>query len=113
MDSVDWEIGVVFGFFECERRAGSPAESHNRALNEAADVVYIDTPGPNPASLGGSRYVVIFVDNTSRLQRSYGFREKSASDISAVIKSFVADVGGPRSFRTENETEYMNGLSLD
>ena len=41
-------------------------------------LVHIGTAGP---SLGGSRYVVMFVDSASRLQRPYGVHEKSAAAI--------------------------------
>ena len=54
--------------------------------------VHIDTAGPFPASFGGSRYVVMFVDSTSRLQRPYGTRDKSAAAVLAVVKRFIADM---------------------
>lgn len=70
----------------------------------------IDTAGSYPTSLGGSRYVAIFVDSASRLQRPYGSREKSASAILAVVKCFVADMGIPRVFRTHNGSTRMGCL---
>ena len=48
-----------------------------------------------------------------RLKRPYGAREKSASAILTVVKRFVADMGIPRDFRTDNGTEYLNGMSVD
>ena len=44
-------------------------------------LVHIDTAWPYPTSLGRSRYIVVFVDGASRLQRPYGAREKSAAAI--------------------------------
>ena len=80
------------------------------------DMVNIDTAGPFQESLGGSRYVVMFVNSASRFQRPYGARDKSASVILGVVKSFVADKGVPRAFRTEytNSTfvDYYNGLGI-
>lgn len=74
------------------------------------DVVRMDTAGPYP-SLGKSRYVVMFVEFASRLQRPYGTRGKSASAVLAVVKRFEVDMGIPRVFHTDNETEYSNGIS--
>ena len=50
----------------------------------------------------------MFVDSASRFQRSYGTRDKSASAILGMVQQFVADMGVPRAFRTENGTEYTN-----
>ena len=68
----------------------------------------MDTAGPFPASLGGSPYVVMFVDSTSRLQRPYGTRDKRPAAILLVVKRFIADVGVPRAFRSDNGAEYTN-----
>ena len=73
-------------------------------------LVHIDTAGPYPTSLGESRYVVMFVDSASRLQRPYGVREKSVAAIISVVKRFVADMGVPLAFRTDNGTEYSNSM---
>ena len=77
------------------------------------DLVHIDTAGPYPASLGGSRYVIVFVDNASRLQRPYGAREKSASAVLAAVKRFVADMGASGAFWTDNGTEYTNAMFVE
>ena len=55
----------------------------------------------------------MFVDSASRLQRPYGVREKSAAAILAVVKHFVADMGVPRAFRTDNGPEYSNSMFVD
>ena len=55
----------------------------------------------------------MFVDSASRLQRPYGMREKSAAAILSVVKRFVADMGVPRAFRTDNGTEYSNSMFVD
>ena len=65
-----------------------------------------------PDSEVGSRYVVMFVDSASRLQRPYGARDKSAYSILAVVKRFVADMGVPGAFRTDNGTEFTNAMLL-
>ena len=52
--------------------------------------------------LGGSRYVIVFVDTASRLQGPYGTQDKSAPAILAVVKRFVEDAAVPRAFRTDN-----------
>ena len=72
-------------------------------------LIHVDTVGPYPESLGGSRYyVVMFVDSVSRLQRPYETQDKSVPAILAVVNRFVADMGVPSAFRAENGTEYTN-----
>ena len=50
----------------------------------------------------------MFVDSASRLQRPYGTRDKSAAALLAVVKRFIADMGVPRAFRSDNGAEYTN-----
>ena len=75
-------------------RAPTPHHATRRAT-QPLGLVHIDAAGPYRTSLGGSRYVVMFVDSASRLQRPYGVREKSAAAILSVVKRFVADMGVP------------------
>ena len=93
-------------------RAPTPHRTTSRA-EAPLDVVHIDSAGPFPESLGGSRYVVMFVDSASRFQRPYGTRDKSASAILGVVQRFVADMGVPRAFRTDNGTEYTNSAFVE
>ena len=93
-------------------RAPTPHRTSSRAATPF-DLVHIDIAGPFPESLGGLRYVVMFVDSGSRFQRPYGTREKSASAILGVVQRFVADVGVPRAFRTDNGTEYTNSAFVE
>ena len=93
-------------------RAPTPHHATRRAT-QPLGLVHIDTAGPYPNSLGGSRYVVMFVDSASCLQRPYGVREKSAAAILSVVKRFVADIGVPRPFRTDNGTEYSSSMFMD
>ena len=88
-------------------RAPTPHHTTARA-KRPMELIHVDTAGPFPASLGGSRYVVMFVDSASRLQRPYGTRDKTAAAILAVVKRFIADMGIPRAFRRDNGREYTN-----
>ena len=88
-------------------RAPTPHRTTSRAA-ASLDLVHIDTAGPFPESLVGSRYVVMFVDSASRFQRPYGTRDKSASVILGVVQRFVADMGVPQAFRAVNGAEYTN-----
>ena len=100
----------------CSRAKGHRAPTPHHATRRATQplgLVHIDTAGPYPTFLGGSRYVVMFVDSASRLQRPYGVREKNASAIFSVVKRFLADMGVPRAFRTDNDTEYLNSMFVD
>ena len=93
-------------------RASTPHRTTSRT-EAPLDLVHIDTAGPFPESLGGSRYVVMFVDSASRFQRPYGTRDKSASAILGVVQRLVADMGVPRAFRTDNGTEYTNSAFVE
>ena len=87
----------------------APTAHHTTArAKRPVKLVHIDTAGSFPASLGGFRYVVMFVDSASRLQRPYGTRDKSAAAILAIIKRFIADMGVPRAFRSGNGARYTN-----
>ena len=100
----------------CSRAKGHRAPTPHHATRRATQplgLVHIDTAGPYPTSFGGSRYVVMFVDSASRLQRPYGVRDKSAAAILSVVKCFVAGMGVPRAFRTDNGTEYSNSMFVD
>ena len=77
------------------------------------DMVHIDAAEPFQESLGGSPCVVMFRDSASRFQRPYGTRDKSASTILGVAKRFVAGMGAPRAFRTDNSDEYTNSTFVD
>ena len=87
----------------------APTAHHPTArAKRPMELIYIDTAGPFPACLGGSRYVAMFVDSASGFQRPYGTRDKSATAILAVIKQFVSDMEVPRAFRSDNATEHTN-----
>ena len=100
----------------CSMAKGIRAPTPHRTTSRAAaplDLVHIGPAGPFPESLGGSRYVVMFVDSASRFQRPYGTRDKSALAILGVVQRFVADMGVPRAFRTDNGTEYTNSAFVE
>ena len=108
--------GELVSCSACSRAKGHRAPTPHHATRRATQplgLVHIDTAGPYPTSLGGSRYVVMFVDSALRLQRPYGVREKSAAVILSVAKRFVADMGVSRAFRTDNGNEYSNSMFVD
>ena len=95
-------VGKLAPCSGCSMAKGIRAPTPHRTASRAAtplDLLHIDTAGPFPESLGGSRYVVMSVDSASRVQRPYGTRDKSASAILGVVQRFVADMGVPRAFR--------------
>ena len=108
--------GELFSCSACSRAKGHRAPTPHHATRRATQrlgLVHNDTAGPYPTYLGVSRDVVIFVDSASRLQRPHGVREKSVATILSVVKRFVADMGFPRAFRTDNGTEYSNSMFVD
>ena len=87
----------------------APTAHHTTArAKRPMELIHIDTASPFPASLGGSWYVVMFVDSASRLQHPYGTCDKSATAIVTIVKHFIADMGVPRAFRSDNGAEYTN-----
>ena len=65
-------VGELAPCFGCSMAKGIRASTPHHTMSRAAaplDMVHIDTAGPFPESLGGSRYVVMFVDSASRFQR--------------------------------------------
>lgn len=100
----------------CSRAKGQRTYTPHRTTGHATrpmDLFQIDTAGPYSVSLGGSQYDIMFVGSASHLQWSYEAHEKSESAILAVVKRSVVDMGVPRVFRTDNGTEYTNGMVMD
>ena len=109
-------VGELAPCSGCSMAKGIRAPTPHHTTSWAAapiDMVHIDTAGPFQELLGGSRYVVMFVDSASRFQRPYGTRDKSASAILSVVQRLVADMGVPRAFRTENGAEYTNSTFVE
>ena len=104
-------VGELASCSGCSMAKGIRAPTPHRTTSRAEaplDLVHIDTAGPFPESFGGSPYAVMFVDSASRFQRLYGTR-----DILGVVQRFVADMGVPRAFRTDNGTEYTNSAFVE
>ena len=109
-------VGELAPCSECSMAKGTRASTPHHTTSRAAvplDMVHIDTAGPFQESLGGSRYVVMFIDSASRFQCPYGTRDKSAAAILGVVQGFVAEMGVPRAFRTATEpsTPFRRSLS--
>ncbi|CAB1112594.1 unnamed protein product [Ectocarpus sp. CCAP 1310/34] len=63
---------------------------------------------------GRPRYLIMFVDSPSRLQRAYGMRAKS--DTLRYVKRFLADMNGmgtPRCFRMDNGGEFTGAAFIE
>ena len=103
----------MFRLFSGERISSTYPTSRDEASDAAAGTCPHRHRWAYPTSLGGSRYVVMFVDSASRLQRPYGVPDKSTAAILPVVKRFVADMGVPRAFHTDNGTEYSNSMFVD
>ena len=94
-------------------RSPTPRHTASRAA-APMDMVHIDTAGPFQESLGGSRYVVMFVDSASRFQHPYGVRDRSTSAIIlGVVTRFVANMRVPQAFRTDDGAEHTNSTFVD
>ena len=89
-------------------RAGLPRRTTSRAGKLVA-TVHIDLAGPYEASVGGSVYLITFVDSASRWMRPYGMRKKS--ETTTYVRKFVADMNNmerPHCFRTDNGGEFIS-----
>ena len=109
-------VGELAPCSGCSMAKGIRAPTPHRTTSRVAallDLVHIDTAGPFPESLGDSRYVVMFVNSASCFQHPYEARDKSASAILGVVQRFVADMGAPRAFRTDNGIEYTNSAFVE
>ena len=109
-------VGELAPCSGCSMAKGIRAPIPHRTTSRAAaplDLVHIGTAGPFPESLGGSRYVVMFVDSAPRFQRPHGTRDKSASAIFGVVQQFIANMGVPQASRTDNGTEYTNSAFVE
>ena len=94
-------------------RAGTVRRTTSRA-GKPVDTVHIDLSGPYEASLGGSVYLITFVDSASRWMRPYGMRRKS--ETTAYVQKFIADTNGmgkPNCFRTDNGAEFISRDYVD
>ncbi|CAN0528754.1 unnamed protein product [Laminaria digitata] len=72
--------------------------------------VFVDLAGPrNIASAGGGLYLILFKDDWTRMGWLYPLKSKSAVDVAAATKQFLADVGGDvKCFRTDNGADFVN-----
>ncbi|CAB1107751.1 unnamed protein product [Ectocarpus sp. CCAP 1310/34] len=90
------------------KKAGVPHQSGTRA-ERPHDLWHIDLCGSMTASLGGSFFIIMFVDSFSRWMKLHGMRRKS--DTLAFVKKFLADMSGtgvPHSFRMDNGEEFVS-----
>ena len=109
-------VGVLDPCSRCSMAKGIRAPTPHHTTSRAAapmDIVHIDTAKPFQESLAGSQYVVMFVDNASRYQHPYEARDNCASAVLGAMKRFVAHLGVPRAFRTDDGAEYTNSTFVD
>ena len=77
--------------------------------NSIFELIHSDVWGPSPASIGGSRYFVVFIDDYSRY--SWIFPMKSRSEILPIYSNFTKMVENQfskriKTFRSDNALEY-------
>ena len=87
----------------------APTAHHTTArAKRSMKLIHIDTVSLFPVFVGGSRCVVMFIYSASHCQRPYGTGDKSTAAILAVVKRFIADMGVPQAFLSDNGAEYTN-----
>ncbi|CAN0599097.1 unnamed protein product [Laminaria digitata] len=71
--------------------------------------VFVDLAGPrNIASAEGALYLILFKDDATRMGWLYPLKSKSAVDVAAATKQFLAVGGDIKCFRTDNGAEFVN-----
>ena len=73
------------------------------------ETVHIDLAGPYEASMGGSLYLIVFVNSALRWMQPYWMRRKS--ETTAYAQRFVADMnamGRKHCFRTDKGGEFTS-----
>ena len=111
--SVTGVSGVVPSGKHCDACAVSKA--HRKTVSReqiprrerVLDLVYSDVAGPmDPASLGGCRFAISFIDSHSRYGRVFFMRTKAES--CARFQQFCSEEGVPRALRSDNGGEYVS-----
>ena len=65
----------------------------DRHLNKYLDVVHLDIGFGDTVSVGGSRYVLVFVDRATRHNWVFGLKTLSPADIRAAFNEFRGEAG--------------------
>uniref|UniRef100_A0A2N9FBP6 Integrase catalytic domain-containing protein n=1 Tax=Fagus sylvatica TaxID=28930 RepID=A0A2N9FBP6_FAGSY len=119
------ELGfdLWFGSSGCrvqDPRTNQPALSFNNSdsfSHASFDLIHSDIWGPSPtATVGGSKYFVIFVDDFSRYTWIYLMHNRS--ELSQIYRTFAQMISTQFSktikiFRTDNAMEYRDSQFLD
>ena len=103
----------MFSMFDGQGESGASCLSHDGARQEIDGAGTQQHRGPFPGISRGiavRRYV-----RKKRLPPPPSLlpREKSAAAILTIVKRFIADMGLPRAFRSDNGTEYTNPLFVE
>ena len=101
------EFPASLGSYTSVRAAkrGKPIDPH---LNKYLDVVHLDIGFGDCTSVGGNRYVIVFVDRATRYNWVFGLKTLSAEDVRAAFLKFRAEAGGyARSFRCDCDTKLV------
>ncbi|WKA12737.1 hypothetical protein VitviT2T_030094 [Vitis vinifera] len=101
-----------FDYTSCQlgKQPALPFNNSESISNSIFELIHSDVWGPSPvASIGGSRYFVVFIDNYSRY--SWIFPMKSRSEILPIYSNFAKMVETQffksiKTFRSDNALEY-------
>jgi hypothetical protein len=72
--------------------------------------VFTDLAGPIQPSVGGAKYMQLFVDDFSRKQWVYFLKDKTKESVHAATSQFLVDHPGVSIIRSDNGTEFTNKL---
>uniref|UniRef100_A0ABD2WQ37 Reverse transcriptase n=1 Tax=Trichogramma kaykai TaxID=54128 RepID=A0ABD2WQ37_9HYME len=98
--------------FLCSEKSSNQARSGlmgQRHLEGPWSVVAADIIGPKPASKGGVRYVLVFVDLFTKYVELIGLRKANGKAVVKAMDELIINRWGcPRYLLTDNGTEFVN-----
>ncbi|CAM9595442.1 unnamed protein product, partial [Laminaria digitata] len=91
------------------KRESAPTMTSSR-MEHRLQRVFVHLAGPrNIAFARGGLYLILFKDDATCMGWLYPLKSKSAVNVAAATKQFLADVGGDvKCFRTDNGVEFVN-----
>ena len=73
----------------------------------------VDTLGPLKEDELGNRFIIVVVDNISKLVGLYPARSKTSNEFIHALLQWVSIVGVPKEIRTDEGSQFSSQLSSD
>lgn len=73
------------------------------------DITACDLYGPLPTSIGGVKYIVVFVECWSKFTCLYPIKQATSDVVLKCLQKFIDNVGKPLRFLSDNGTQFTSG----